>query len=800
MAFRLLPQFFDAAEICPHTTFDALLAVPAVERQRYRLFHGHFYNHLRHFVSGPLSVLTLLRHPFERAISQYRYILSSPTHPLHQAVAAEPDFAAYFRNRRLFAPNSLTLGLGSELQPDVVLRRAIWRGLNPHAIDDLFDEETFYTAARQCHVEAAKAMLDRCFLVGLQEEMNKTAALVHHHFGQTFSGNVEIVNESRSGPLHRDDLSDHVLADLAAYHERDLDVYAYGKALFEQQWAAASGTPSASCAAPAIVTTKPAPAPRRLHYMTLPWCDDVDFADRLLSCYYRPSEICPAWNYRGLLSLPPTALTEYSAFHGYFHNHLRRFVAGSIDIATLLRHPFKRAIAQFHAIRSDPRHPQYRAVAAEPDFLAYLRNRRLFMPNSLTLALGSVFDPDTVRRRGAWRDLPPDSVDDLFDEETFSTAARAYHAEAAKAVLDRCVMVGLHEDMAQTAAMMHRLLGRADRAAALHEAEAAAPGRIELPDDVLAELTALHKYDLDVYAHGKSIFERLCASAGEPSPAAPVVLRPMRPASPPTRLYYMNLPWGGDVDLASQVLHGCSRSSAVCPAWNYDGLFALPAEALGEYSCFHGHFFWPLADFVGKPLAPITFLTDPVERAAQQHREILADPEHEHHALMRGKAGLGDFLRDPVAFTPNVLTLSLAGRFSRRDMTKLAAEARSRGTSINQLLGEHITLHPATPRDLARAKCRLEQCAFIGFMDSFDLSLAALGHLLDWPTIGQSITPDFRRHAARRADVSAADRSLVAALNPFDMQLYEFARALPSRRSLRQNNPFRRLQDRLLSR
>ena len=66
MAYRLLPKFFDAAEICPHTTYNELLAAPAAERDRYKLFHGHFNNHLQHFVPGPLRVLTLLRHPFEQ--------------------------------------------------------------------------------------------------------------------------------------------------------------------------------------------------------------------------------------------------------------------------------------------------------------------------------------------------------------------------------------------------------------------------------------------------------------------------------------------------------------------------------------------------------------------------------------------------------------------------------------------------------------------------------------------------------------------------------------------------------------
>jgi len=517
MAYRLLPRFFEPAEICPHTSYQALLATPDDERDRYRLFHGHFNDHLKHFVPGPLRVLTLLRHPFERAISQYRYILSSPTHPLHQAVAAQPDFGAYIRNRLLFAPNSLTLSLGTELDPATVLRRAEWRGIAPGAVDFIFEEETFHTAARARHEAEAKSLLDRCILVGLQEEMTKTATLVHQHFGQSFSGAVDSMNETVAAPLGRDDLPAGVLADLAFLHEHDLEVYAHGKALFERQWATASG------------------------------------------------------------------------------------VAATTEIA------------------------------------------------------------------------------------------------------------------------------------------------------------------------------------------APIMVRTSAPEPAPPRLYYMNLPWSGDVDIASQLLQGYYRPSEICPAWNYDGLFALPDRALTEYSAFHGYFFWPLESFVGAPVAPITFLTDPVERAALQYRERLADRNHKLHARIRDKAGLGDFVRDPLTFTPNVLTLSLARRFSRAEVGRMQAEAQRDGISVNDVLGEYVAARPATARDLARAKRRLQQCAFIGFAESFDNSLAALGRMLEWPGIEQALTPETRQRAGAQAVVSAADRAVIRAVNPLDTELYDYARTLmqparPSRR------------------
>jgi hypothetical protein len=128
MAYHLLPQIFQPKKICPTTSYAQLLAIPPAERNGYALFHGHFYMHLKHFLEPPLNTFTLLRHPFERAISHYRYICGSTSHPLHAAVTAKRDFGAYLRDRETFAPDSLTLALGAEFDPVEALLGAERRG------------------------------------------------------------------------------------------------------------------------------------------------------------------------------------------------------------------------------------------------------------------------------------------------------------------------------------------------------------------------------------------------------------------------------------------------------------------------------------------------------------------------------------------------------------------------------------------------------------------------------------------------------------------------------------------------
>jgi hypothetical protein len=516
----------------------------------------------------------------------------------------------------------------------------------------------------------------------------------------------------------------------------------------------------------------------RYYFLHIPKTAGCTMAYRMLPKFFDPGEICPHTTYDALLATPIEERGHYRLFHGHFNSHLQHFVPGPLRILTLLRHPFERAISQYRYILSSPGHPLHAAVAAERDFGGYIRNRLLFAPNSLTLSLGRRIDPAEVLRRAALRGIPLTEFDTILEEETFNTAAHGHHLAAAKALLDSCALVGLQEDMPRTAALLHRHFGQEfDGSVESMNATQAPPlGRADLPDAVLAELAALHEHDLELYAHGKALFEQHCR-APDSAPTAPVVLGAAEPAPAP-RLYYMNLPWSGDVDLASQLLQGLCPPAEICPAWNYDGLYALPPELRDVYRAYHGYFFWPLESFVGAPLSVVTFLTDPAERAAQQYRERLSDWAHKLHPRIKAKRGLAEFVCDPIAYTPNVLTLSLARCFTPEDIARLQDEARRDGISLNDALGEYVAARPATRRDLTRAKNRLAQCTFIGFAESFDGSLAALGQRLDWPDIPLAVSPATRRRLATRTEVSAADRAAIAAVDHLDTELYAFARRL----------------------
>jgi hypothetical protein len=551
------------------------------------------------------------------------------------------------------------------------------------------------------------------------------------------------------------------------------------------------------------------PKAMRYYFLHIPKTAGCTMAYGLLPTFFEPEEICPHVTFDALLSIGDEERAKYRLFHGHFYNHIQHFIPEPLNVLTLLRHPFERAISHYRYILSSPGHPLHKPVSAAPDFGAYLRDRRLFAPNSLTLALAGELDPATILRRAAWRGWKPGSFDDLFSEETFQASARARHVEAAKAVLDRCFLVGLQEEMTKTASLLHRHFGRpiTGPIGTLNESGGTPFNRNDLPPDVFAELAGRHEHDLEVYAHGKALFERQWAESADavpkPRSAAPAIRSVAKPAAPSQRLYYMTPPWSGGGDLGRELVQGCYRPSEVCPARDYDELLALPSDALREYSAFHGDFLWPLETIIGGPVARVTFLIDPVESAAQQYREYQAHRSRTLPMPARDDGALGDFVNNGAAYIPNMLTLSMARQLSRDNVTQLKATARHRGISFDEALRAYVTARPATSRDLARAKRRLARCAFIGFADTLETSLEGLGRILDWPEITHVPTPETRRRVGARTAVSAADRAAIRNASSLDVELYDFARTLkrPARqgRRLMLADALDRLFDRLSS-
>ncbi|MBZ0171433.1 MAG: sulfotransferase family protein [Phycisphaerales bacterium] len=196
-----------------------------------------------------------------------------------------------------------------------------------------------------------------------------------------------------------------------------------------------------------------------------------------------------------------------------------------------------------------------------------------------------------------------------------------------------------------------------------------------------------------------------------------------------------------------------------------DKLRALPADARRRIAVLAGHEPFGSQDaFRGCRVTPavITILREPIARVVSLFRYIHRDPEHPRHTeFVDGTVTLKQVygeLRLP-AFD-NHMTRFLAGR-----------------GAFDKPFGG------LTPADLDQAKRNLATgCRAFGLQERFGESIEWFSRELNWPVIDAG---DHNRAVKRssQADVTDADRSLIAGHNQLDSDLYAFACVLFNERA-----------------
>ncbi|MEC4991613.1 MAG: sulfotransferase family 2 domain-containing protein, partial [Oscillatoria sp. PMC 1068.18] len=68
---------------------EQLKVLPETERSKIKVIKGHLLFGIHDFLPQPCTYITMLRHPVERAISTYYFVLRSKIHPLHEQVTSQ---------------------------------------------------------------------------------------------------------------------------------------------------------------------------------------------------------------------------------------------------------------------------------------------------------------------------------------------------------------------------------------------------------------------------------------------------------------------------------------------------------------------------------------------------------------------------------------------------------------------------------------------------------------------------------------------------------------------------------------
>jgi Galactose-3-O-sulfotransferase len=186
---------------------EELAAIPPSQMDRLRAVMGHFYFGAHTFLSKPCTYITVLRDPVDRVISCYYFARRSPLDPLYDSVRrmSLKEFA------ETWVDNDQTRILAGKYGA-------------PSSETCSYDEL----------LNIAKENLAKYFaVVGITEEFDRSLILMKRILG--WRNPFYMRRNVTRGRPRKGEISQETLYAIQANNELDLELYRYGKKLFQEQ-------------------------------------------------------------------------------------------------------------------------------------------------------------------------------------------------------------------------------------------------------------------------------------------------------------------------------------------------------------------------------------------------------------------------------------------------------------------------------------------------------------------------------------------------------------------------------------
>jgi hypothetical protein len=198
-------------------------------RRRIRVLKGHIEYGLHEHLPQPSTYMTMLREPVAQVISSYYYGLSSTAHPLYEIMNERSTTLEDYVDLAQWANNLQTKLLGgipmAKVQPFESLAIAK-RG-------EIVSPERFLGAhADASTLAAAKRNLEREFsVVGVTDRFDESVALMIVEYGWDVPFYQKFRETKKRPP---DNIDEAVLEKIRKLNTLDIELYAFGRALFER--------------------------------------------------------------------------------------------------------------------------------------------------------------------------------------------------------------------------------------------------------------------------------------------------------------------------------------------------------------------------------------------------------------------------------------------------------------------------------------------------------------------------------------------------------------------------------------
>lgn len=211
----VLDQRYTVDEICPldRGTVAEYLSLPEKERQRYKFIRGHFPYPLISHLRKPRTI-TFLRDPIKRTLSA-----------IHHHKRLEKQGKSYFPDIHL-ASLTVQQFLDHPLLGSVVCN---------DGVKYLLGKRQFLTLSPATRLSLAKEHLDAFDFIGITECFHDSLELLAYTFG-LFPIQDYPVLQAAPREEKSEEVLPQVLERLAEANRAEIELYEYGKKLFQQRW------------------------------------------------------------------------------------------------------------------------------------------------------------------------------------------------------------------------------------------------------------------------------------------------------------------------------------------------------------------------------------------------------------------------------------------------------------------------------------------------------------------------------------------------------------------------------------
>lgn len=196
--------------------YDRFRALPEAERDKIRLLRGHVAFGLHQYFSRPTTYVTMLRHPVERLISHYYYVLRMPKHYLYHEV----------KSKKMGLAEYVTSGITSELANG---QTRLLSGVMETAEVDFSDP----AVSSDVLEKARRNMREHFVAVGLAERFDESLILLKRLLGW---GSVYYasVNITKGRPAEKE-IPKETIRLIEKYNEADMELYESARQMFEER-------------------------------------------------------------------------------------------------------------------------------------------------------------------------------------------------------------------------------------------------------------------------------------------------------------------------------------------------------------------------------------------------------------------------------------------------------------------------------------------------------------------------------------------------------------------------------------